>query len=503
MLSLPQWTRAGSRSSALPLALFRILFGLCLVFDIVALIEYAPMWFDDVPWIEERAAWIDLALYVWLGAAICLAFGAFSTVAAVLNYAGCVTFMSFHAMPLSYEYHLDNLYLVTSFVLPFLPIGRALSVDAWRRPPADRTIGPGAEIFFALVVSSIYFDSALWKLGSSMWMHGLGYWTTAVQPWEGQPSFAWTLNHEWVARAAGYATLVFELVFVFLIWFRPLRWPLLIMGFTLHIGIGTVLPIPLFGLIMVSFLAALIPVRAPALTEEQRLAPAPKKSIGARLAPAYLALWGVVFTMGLIDPLLAISREGLGGSKTTHQRFWYAKAETPFERSFGSAVFWIYRVFGFRSHPIFIDSQFSLCSHQARLRFHPGDGGSTADEVFDFPGEGTSFHPPHYNRRFLAMYYRSVWAHIPLDHVEVRLTRFLNYHAGAGSFDRNGGWIAIEQRPIEMPVDRWVHGQRAANEAQPWTRVGVAKPFAQGFEFSWREPSWPDSEGAAEESGDR
>ncbi len=494
MLSLPQWMRAGSRSSALPLALFRILFGLCLVFDIVALIEYAPMWFDAVPWVERRAAWIDPALYVWLAAAVCLMVGAFSRFAAALNYAGCVTFMSFHAMPLSYEYHLDNLYLVTSFVLPFLPIGRALSVDAWRRPPAVRTIGPAAEIFFALVVSSIYFDSALWKLGSSMWMNGLGYWTTAVQPWEGQPTLAWTLNNEWIARSAGYVTLIFELVFAFLIWFRPLRWPLLLIGFTLHVGIGTLLPIPLFGLIMVSFLTALIPLRPAPPTKEEEGAPV-EKTLAERFGPAYLVLWGIVFTVGLADPLLAISKEGIGGSTTTQQRFWYSKAETPIDRGVGASVFWIYRIFGFRSHPIFIDSQFSLCSHETRLRFHPNSADLSAEQVFDLPNEGESFHPPHYNRRFLALYYRSIWALLPRYHVETRLARFLNYHAGRGSFDRMDGWISIEQRPIEMPVDRWVHGQRSTNEAQPWTRVGVAEPYADGFGFTWREPSWPNSQG--------
>lgn len=92
-----------------------------------------------------------------------------------------------------------------------------LSIDAWRNPPKTRSIGPAAEIFFALALSSVYLDSAIWKLSSSMWIAGLGYWTPGVQPWPGQPSFAWTLESPWIAHLAGYGTLLFELSFLVLV----------------------------------------------------------------------------------------------------------------------------------------------------------------------------------------------------------------------------------------------------------------------------------------------
>lgn len=497
MRILPRWNARDRRVSAVPLACFRVLFGLCLFFDVSALIEYEPMWFDPVPWVERGPAWVAPLLWIWLAATIGLVLGAFTRTCAVLNYLGCVTFMSFNAMPRSYEYHLDNLYIVTSFVLPFLPLARVLSIDALRRPPKTRSIGPGSEIFFALVVSSIYLDSALWKLSSSMWMNGLGYWTVAVQPWDRMPSFAWTIDNEWIARGSGYVVLVFELVFLVLVWFRRIRLPLLAIGFVLHIGIGTFLPIPLFGLIMCSFLVALIPVRAPEerLQDEPAEAPAPS-FIRRRLVPAYFGLWALVFTVELYDPIRAIARDGFGGSSTTHQRFWYSSASTPAERWFGASVFWIYRVFGFRSHPIFIDSQFTHYSSQTRLRFHRAEAAEDAAAALEIEGEGETFYPPHRNRRFLALYYRTLWPLIPREHVETRLTRFLAHHAGReGGIDVERGWVTIEQRSIEMPVDRWVHGQHARNEAQPWRRVGVAHGTPGNLEFRWSDPCWVPADG--------
>ncbi|MDA1264345.1 MAG: HTTM domain-containing protein [Planctomycetota bacterium] len=481
MQLLPAWTAPNQRASAVPLAGFRILFGLCLIFDITALIEYAPMWFDKVPFVDPAVGWRAPALWLWLLAAIGLTVGAFTRVCAILNYVGCVAFMSFQAMPASYEYHLDNLYLVTSCVLPFLPLGHVWSVDAWRRPPATQTIGPGAEIFFALIVSSIYLDSALWKLSSSMWMNGLGYWTVAVRPWDRMPSFGWTLDNEWIARGSGYIVLVFELLFVFLVWFRKLRLPLILIGMVLHIGIGTFLPIPLFGLIMSSFLVALVALPLPRGAAEVEAGPA-RWHPGVK---AYYATWAVFFSLGAIDPVLAIREHGIGGSTTEHHRFWFAKREDLFAKRFAAGMWWSYRVFGWRSHPIFIDNQFSLYTTQTRLRFHEGD------PDLEVEGEGDTFYPPHRNRRFLALYYRTLWPSDPRDKVERRLTRFLDYHVGREHLDLERGFVTIEQRPLVTPVDRWNEGQLTRNSETPWRRVGTVRGTPGELEFTWADPCWP------------
>lgn len=502
MRVLPQWTARGQRASAVPLAVCRILFGLCLVFDIWALLEYSPMWFDPEPFLDRAPLWIDGLLVLWLGIAILLTVGAYARVCAALNYVACVVFMGFFSMPASCEFHPDTLYLSTSLALPFLPIERVWSVDAWRQRPAVRSIGPGAEIFFALLVSNIYLESALWKLSSTMWMNGLGYWTPATQPWPGQPSFAWTLDHEWVAKAAGYVTLVFELAFVVLVWFRPLRWVLLGIGFVLHVGIGTIMPLPLFGLIMTALLAALMPLRPP--TEEQqpaRFEGGP--SLGRRLAPAYFSLWAVVFLVGAIDPVLALVRVGPGGAHGHQHQPWYSANATPLQHAAGAGLFWAYRLFGFRTHHIFLDDQFTRYTTQTRLRFHPrgslasgpdalGDGAPWL-AAWDTDEPGVDFFPPAFNRRFKAWHYRTAYAFLPRARVEDRLRRWLQFHHGRENIDLRKGLVTIEQRPIEMPIEGWVEGQRQRNLERPWTRVGVAHGPPEAIGFEWRDPCWPEA----------
>lgn len=486
MSLLPQWVARESRASAVPLAFCRILFGLCLVFDIGALIEYSPMWFDPMPFADPAPGWVDWLLGLWLVVATGLMMGAYSRVCAVLNYVACVIFLGFFAMPASCEFHPDALYLTTSFALSFLPIGRVWSIDAWRAKPADRSIGPGAEVFFALLVSSIYFESALWKLSSTMWMNGLGYWTPATQPWLGLPSLPWTLDREWLARGAGYVTLAFELTFVVLVWFRRLRWFLLTIGLVLHVGIGTILPLPLFGLIMLALLGALLPLRAPAGTRcSQPRAPSP----GRRLAPAFLGLWAAIFLIGAADPLMVLSRVGFGGSHGSEHKLWYSSAATPAGRTVGGGLTWAYRLFGFRTHHIFLDDQFSRYTTQTRLRFHREDRSS---DLWAAAEDGEEFFPPALNRRFKAWHYRTAYASLPLEYVEERLRRWLSYHHGRGDIDLAGGRVSIEQRPVEMPIEGWVSGQGQRNLAEPWRVVGLASSTPGGIEFEWRAPCWPE-----------
>lgn len=94
-----------------------MLFGLCLFIDVLGLLEYAPLWFDPVPFVERGSAWARPLLGVWLLATIGLTLGAFTRVCALVNYISCVVFMGFYAMPASCEFHLDPLYLLTSSAL--------------------------------------------------------------------------------------------------------------------------------------------------------------------------------------------------------------------------------------------------------------------------------------------------------------------------------------------------------------------------------------------------
>ncbi len=59
----------------------------------------------------------------------------------------------------------------------------------------------------------------------------------------------------------GYFVIVFETLFIFLFWFRPLRIPLLLIGILFHLGILIIYPIPWFALTVIAVYLLLLPER--------------------------------------------------------------------------------------------------------------------------------------------------------------------------------------------------------------------------------------------------
>jgi vitamin K-dependent gamma-carboxylase-like protein len=454
-----------ARTSALPLALFRVGFGACLAWDIASLMNAAPLWFAGL------SLPVVPLLVVWLVAALGLMLGAFTGPCAWVNYLFCVVMLGFVGLERGFEYHLDNLYILASFGLLFLPVSRVLSIDARRSPPEDRTVGRLPFVFLALVVSGIYLDSAIWKLSSRMWIEGLGYWAPASQPWDGRVALNWTLEHEWIARAAGYITLVYELLFVVLVWSRRLRLPLLTVGFLLHLGIGLVLPLPRFGTLMVVFLIGLLPLGK--VTQVPARPPSPWR---VPIVAGFIG-WALAFCLVLVEPVGVLVRHGLGGVDGALPRSWHVTDNTTAARLAQRAMSWSYRLFGVRSHPIFLDSQFVDATVETRLLTRDGE-------------RLARLHEPLVHRHWLAWNYRIAWPLLPLERAEAQLLRFVDYHATRRGLDLERVQVIVEQRPIEMPVDGWRKGQRARNLASVWRQVGVIEGPTGALSATWQDPVW-------------
>lgn len=482
---------------ATPLALFRILFGTCLFLEAVDLLRFRALFFDVVPFVIPGRIPITPALLLWMAAAIGIILGYKTRLCALVNYACVVVFLGFLAVPHGFEYHLDGIYLLVSFALLFLPVSRALSLDRLRAGAGEprRDASPLAWIFLALVVSAIYFDSALWKLSSQMWLMGLGYWTPATQPWDALVSIPWTLENGVVAKTFGYVTLVFELAFPFLVFFRRLRLPVLGVAFALHVGIGTVIPLPRFGLIMIALLAGLLPPewfdrsgrrrRVAGVAHESR---EPGEPFGAswprrvRVAAIviFFSVWGIAFAAGLSEPIAILGRYGVGGVDREFAPPPAVASESSWARAYRSGMDIGYRFFGFRSHPIFLDRQFCDYDVQTRLVYRRAgaiDGGERIDGAVR-------------DRLFLPWTYRTVRPRLPLARVKAQLARYIAYWAQVRDLDLESGSVIVQQRPIEMPTDSWRAAQRSRNIAARWTDVGWTTGPVERLVLRWDEPIW-------------
>jgi predicted DCC family thiol-disulfide oxidoreductase YuxK len=165
----------------------------------------------------------------------------------------------------------DQLITASSFLLIFLPSERALSLDqlrwSWRYSAPGQRYRPMREVPLlaytlplALTLGLLYFDSGLHKLSSEFWRNGMGAWLPATMPYYASPlDMSPLLNLRWLEQAIGYSIIIFQLVFVFLFWFRPFRVPLLILGASFHIGIVLSLNVYPFGFAMLVHYLLLVP----------------------------------------------------------------------------------------------------------------------------------------------------------------------------------------------------------------------------------------------------
>jgi hypothetical protein len=190
---------------------------------------------------------------------LALLFGIFTRVAQVLA-AACLLSLQIRVDVVSNggDFVFCNLMVWTAF----LPLGSALSVDAWRANKAGKPKSSPVVSWAVLVVTMqlaiIYFFNAVHKSGETWidgsavyWLAhqerlvtGLGYWMREQLPF-------------WVFQVITYTSLVIEYLLPFLIlspWGRPWTRRAAILGiWALHLGIASLANVGVFSFVMIAY----------------------------------------------------------------------------------------------------------------------------------------------------------------------------------------------------------------------------------------------------------
>ncbi len=258
--------------SATGLAVFRILFGLVVLHEILFLLVFRHLIFDTLPYLDRASPVLHYFLVIWAGVATCLTLGYRTRWMSLWNYLFWVIFVVYTPMWQDFDGGFDQFMTGSSFLLIFLPAGRALSLDNLRQrlrhDPVFRPVEtppPVVSILayqlpIAIALGLLYFDSGLHKLSSEFWRNGLGAWLPATMPYYMSAlDMSPLLDTRWLEQTIGYSIILFQWVFLFLFWFRPFRVPLLLLGATFHGGIILSLNIYPFGFGMLVHYALLVP----------------------------------------------------------------------------------------------------------------------------------------------------------------------------------------------------------------------------------------------------
>ena len=245
------------------LDVFRIFYGFILVFEVSLFIYFKELILDKVPFIDSSGFGLKLLLVFWLFAALALFLGFQSRLASIINYLCSVLFFYYTK---DFEYHMIWIYLSVNFILVFTPLGNNLllyKVFSRKKVTIPKVITKVPILFYHSLIfwgiAVVYFDSFFRKLGSSMWVNGLGVWLPASVPPAINLDLSFILDQEFIIRFLGFFVLIFEGVLIFVFWFKPFRIFLFVIGIGFHLGILLAFPIPLFALGVCGIYLLLIP----------------------------------------------------------------------------------------------------------------------------------------------------------------------------------------------------------------------------------------------------
>lgn len=261
------------------ISVFRIALGILVLYYLLVSVSWNIDRYYGERGILPRADWLttDASRWTLLGtssselllhglwaasivAAAMFTLGLFTRVAAVLTYAGLVSFYNRNPWLMNAG---DHLVVILVFLCIVAPAGLRFSVDAWlRRRRAARTGRLPAAVpvygvtIVRLLVCFVYLSSFVHKMSNSSWRKG-----EAVTRILDSARFGSGLvdfdSFPIVERMATWGTLVIEGVFLLALLKRWRPW-ILIAGIGLHLGIELMMKIPMFTAVMlVSYIALL------------------------------------------------------------------------------------------------------------------------------------------------------------------------------------------------------------------------------------------------------
>lgn len=254
--------------SPLPVCLFRIFYGLIVVADLVLLRPEWLMWYG--PHSIASLATIrslyrgpnmglfqilpqtDFAINVFFW--VFLLFALMLTVGYMSRFAAVAVYVCLGSIQMRNGYVLnsgDTLMLVCGFFLMFAPSGALLSLDHWlrvRRGRADAAAplcSPWAQRMLQIQTAVVYFSTFWWKSLGVLWVNGTAvYYALRLEDFHRFPTPG--LHNLYLIKTLTWSTLLIEFALGVLVWFKELRYPVLIAGLCMHLGIEYAMNIPLF-----------------------------------------------------------------------------------------------------------------------------------------------------------------------------------------------------------------------------------------------------------------
>jgi hypothetical protein len=148
---------------------------------------------------------------------------------------------------------------ISIFYMLFLLMADFRKSDSSRGEDLRSILGSMAYRFSQIQLCVIYFYSGVHKLKGLSWWQGDALWNVMANAQLARWDFSLLTHLPWAIVGATYGTLIFEIYFPALVWSPKTRYPLLLAGVLMHVGIGLFMNIPYFAFLMVLLYVFFLP----------------------------------------------------------------------------------------------------------------------------------------------------------------------------------------------------------------------------------------------------
>ncbi len=268
-------------ASPMPMALYRIVYGLIVLWFGFLLCPDLLFWFgpaspvsnpvsrewpseillDPLILFPQTDTTIMAAFAILMISAFSLTIGLFSRASAFLLFLGLVSFHHHNWLILNSG---DTIMRISALYLAVSNCGDALSVDrliktyvkGGKEPRTPQPKAPWAQRLMQIQLTLLYCQAFFSKLAGEMWVNGTAlYYTTRLEDFR-RFYFAPIADNVEILKYLTWATLAVELSLFTLIWLKDLRYIVIALGLLLHISIDLTMNLPIFQWLM---MAAFIP----------------------------------------------------------------------------------------------------------------------------------------------------------------------------------------------------------------------------------------------------
>jgi uncharacterized membrane protein YphA (DoxX/SURF4 family) len=218
----------------------------------------AFLYFRWVPGTDPGLLFYFLAILL---ACVLLTFGVFTRLSSIAVFLGIISLSNRNFFV---DNAGDDFMRINALILMFSQAGAAYSFDRWLRVKRGKEgsalplKSPWAQRLLQLQLAYLYLDTFFLKLSGPGWQDGTALYYALHYVELQRFTFKYLFYYLWQIKLMTWGTLVIEFSGAILIWFRKLRYPILLLAFCLHVGINLTMQFPVFQYVMMVSLISFI-----------------------------------------------------------------------------------------------------------------------------------------------------------------------------------------------------------------------------------------------------